>query len=94
MGLFRYMDKRADEYAEENIPRKNYSSPSKKSAKEIANDKASNGNPRFQQLIEDLNAFKSTILKFLFKILIHSDFKYFGKKIPRFKLVPLLQQSL
>ncbi len=90
MGLFRYMDKRADEYAEEDIPRKNYSSSSKKSVKEIGNGNASNANPRFQQLIEDLNAFKSHTLKSLFKILIHSYFKYFGKKIFRFKLVSLL----
>ena len=55
------MDQRTDEFAEEDIPRKKYSSPSKQSAKKLNN--ISDANPRFQQLIEDLNAFKS--LKFI-----------------------------
>ena len=62
IALFRYMDKRAENYGEEEIPRTKHSSSSKKSkqsAKEVVN--SGNDNPRFQQLIEDLNAFKSVI---------------------------------
>ncbi len=47
-----------EECAEEEIPRKKYSSPKKKStAKEVTDQ--NDVNPRFQQLINELNAFKS-----------------------------------
>ena len=58
---------------EKEIPRKKHYSKSKQSAKqEVINSK--NVDPRFQQLIEDLNAFKSDFIKiflylFFYKLL-------------------------
>ena len=60
MGLFRYIYKRQ---LEEEIPKKKYYSTPKQPVKqEVVNSKYID--PRFQQLMEDLNALKSDFTKF------------------------------
>ena len=61
MAVFKFIDRRIENYAEEDIPKKNnYVYPSKQIVEELGN--LNTANSQFQQLIEDLNAFKSVFL--------------------------------